>query len=248
MNAAIDFGNEKTVVCLPTRNGIDLIHSPECHRGIPTLVTFGDDRRFWGSAAEREQMKFTTGAICQLKKLINLRFSSPVRQSLESDFGLTLTELDDGLTGVEVTFRKAKFLLRPEQVLSYLIKSADSLVVARDPRSHRYVMTVSPIWNDTQRRIVMEGFRIAGKRCVALVNGTTAAVACYAMKHRNKLPLKASAPALFLDFGSSCLTAAVVRLKVGTVQVSSVAVDPELGGTEFTNLLMRYLISKVQQI
>jgi molecular chaperone DnaK (HSP70) len=248
MNAAIDFGNENTVVCLPTRNGIDLIQDPESRRVMPTLVTFGDDRRFWGSAAEREQMKFTSGTISQLKKLIGLPFSSATRSSIASEFGLTLTELEDGLTGIEVTFRDAKFILRPEQVLAYLIKSIDSLVRARDSRSHRYVMTVSPSWNDTQRRIVMDAFRIAGKPCVSLVNSTTAAVACYAMKHRNKLPLKESAPALFLDFGSSCLTAAVVHLKVGMVQMRSFAVDPELGGTEFTNLLMRYLLSKVQQI
>jgi molecular chaperone DnaK (HSP70) len=160
---------------------------------------------------------------------------------------VTLTELDDGLTGIEVTFCEQKYMLRPEQMLAYLVKSIDSVISAREPRACRYVMTASPTWNDKQRRIVAAAFKVAGKPCLAIVNSTTAAAVAYAMMHRDKLLFKNPVPVLFLDFGSSSLTAAVAQIKAGKVEMLSVVVDTRLGGSEFTSLLVQYLLSKVKQ-
>jgi molecular chaperone DnaK (HSP70) len=243
---AIDFGNENTVICLPASNGIEILVNPDAGRVTPTMVTFGDDRRFWGGAAEREQMRYTSGTVAHLKKLIGLPFSSPTRASIAAEIGATLAPLDNGLTGIELNFRNEKFILRPEQVLAYFMKNIASLATARDSRSKGCVITASPAWNDKQRRLVADAFKIAGQPPLAMVNSTTAAAAAYAMRHRNQLPLKESLPVLFLDFGSSALTAAAARLKKGTVEVLASAVDPQLGGSEFTSTFTDYLLAKVR--
>jgi molecular chaperone DnaK (HSP70) len=244
--AGIDFGNDNTVICLPTATGIEIIANPEAGRISPTAVTYGDDRRYWGGSGEREQIRYTAGGVSQLKKLIGLPFSSPSREALASVIGANLVPLDDGLTGVEVTFRGQTYVLRPEQVLAYLVKGAEALVTARDPRVGRFVLTTSPSWNDKQRRIVTAACRLAGKPCLALVNAPTSVAAAYTMLHNEKLPLDNPVPALFLDFGSSEMTAAVAQLKFGSVEMLSVTNAPQLGGSEFTSLLVQYLISKVQ--
>jgi molecular chaperone DnaK (HSP70) len=245
--ASVDFGNDNTVICLPTANGIEILPNPDAGRTTPTAVTYGDDRRYWGGSGEREQLRHTSGGVTQLKKLIGLPFSSPLRESLSREIGAKLVELDDGQTGVEVNFRDQTYVLRPAQILAYLLKGVDTIVASREPRVSRYVLTSSPVWNDKQRRIVTTAAKLAGKPCLGLVNSTTAAAAAYTMLQSSKLPLDNPVPALFLDFGASGLTAAVARLKLGTVEMLSVTFDPQLGGSEFTNLLTQYLLTKVIQ-
>jgi molecular chaperone DnaK (HSP70) len=245
--AGVDFGNENTVICLPTANGIEILPNPDAGRTTPTAVTYGDERRYWGGSGEREQLRHTSGGVTQLKRLIGLPFSSALRESLAGEIGAKLVELDDGLTGVEVTFREQTYVLRPAQILAYLLKSVDSVVTNREPKVSRYVVTSSPMWNDKERRIVTTAAKLTGKPALALVNNTTAAAAAYTMLHSGKLPLDNPVPALFLDFGASGLSVAVAKLKLGTVQMLSVTFDAKLGGSEFTRVLVEYLLSKVTE-
>jgi molecular chaperone DnaK (HSP70) len=236
LSAGIDFGTEKTVISLPTDRGICIARNSESARTTPSVVTFGDYRRYSGAVAEREQMRYTSGAVTQLKRLIGRPFSSADRKP-------ELVALEDGCTGVRVTFCDKELTLRPEQIVAYFLKSLDSFA----PGVGGYVMTVSPSFSDRQRRILKAALQTVDKNCIRLLNSTTAAAVAFAMMNRNKLPADVPLPALFLDFGASSLSVAVANLRRDNVQMLSATVDPKLGGAEFTNLLVDHLLSKVKE-
>jgi molecular chaperone DnaK (HSP70) len=108
-------------------------------------------------------------------------------------------------------------------------------------------MTVSPSFSVVQRRILKAALRTVDKNCICLVNSTTAAAVAYTMTNKNKIPVDGHLPALFLDFGASSLSVAVANLHREKIQILSAIVDLSLGGIEFTNTLVDYLLSKVKE-
>jgi molecular chaperone DnaK (HSP70) len=131
-------------------------------------------------------------------------------------------------------------VIRPEQTVAYLVReltSADDLVVA-----------VPAVWGEAQRRALVSGLSIASRRCLSLVNSTTAAAICYAMLHRGRLPPPNAAPlpVAFVDIGASNIEIAVALVRQGTVEVRGFVSSDQISGSVMTDRLAAYLQGKYQ--
>ncbi|KAH0795216.1 dnaK protein [Histomonas meleagridis] len=244
--AGFDFGNENYVVGVP-KNGVEIAQSQSSNRISPTMITYTGTRRYVGEPSLHQQMIYLDSTVSQLKRLVCLPFRSKEREVIQDMVSFTLTETDDGYTGVKIPFKEETIIMRPEQCIASILKDMDKMAKTVEPKISKYIVAVSPWWPEKHRRTLLNACKIADIQCLSLVNSTTAAAIAYTMTHPEKLQSEKSEPYVFIDFGNSSMNVAVALLKRGNIEIKSFATDNHLGGSYFTTPLIQYLLDKVKQ-
>ena len=249
--AGLDFGNKNCVVGIPKTHSIDVLLDQGSNRLIPTMVFYGDNRRFPGSFAQHEALQSLSQTITQLKRLVCLNYDSEERKIIEKLIYYDIVKLEDGFTGIKITNTETKEakIYRPEQLIAFLFKSLLKAAQLVQPCISSLAVTVSPWWTEKQRRCIIDACKVGEIDLICLVNSTTAAAVGYVIDHRKRLPKtsEASVPVAFVDLGDSSLNVAVAMLNEESVVIKSFASDEHLGGSHFTSALLAYLVEQTKQ-
>lgn len=248
--ASLDFGNKNVVIGVPKKGSISILLNDASNRLTPAILSYTQARRYFGVHAQTNQLENVKGTIFNLKRFVCLKYDHPEREYLSKIVPFTLAPLEDGFTGIKIKYNEnSEIIIRPEQCIAYLIKSSFNLIQKNDPQITSLVIAVSPWWTEMHRRAIFDACEIASVPCTALVNSTTAATLNYTINHRQKLPEGGNPPAnvVFIDFGDSTLNVAVSKLTQKTLEISSFACDEHLGGSNFTDKLVTYLVSRIKE-
>ena len=246
---AIDFGNENCLVGNPGRGGVDVLVNQASKRITPSMISITDDRVFAGEMAKTQQMGNVKSTITYLKRLVGLKYDDPEREVIEKLIAYPLVKLDDGYIGVEVSTNYKKEVLRIEYCISILLKNLFEIGKLHNVNTKDCVIVVSPWWNESQRRAILDAAELQGFNVQKLLNSTTAAAITYSMYHRTKLPAEESkkVPVAFIDFGDSSLNVAIAMLYQGSIEIKSYVCNQHLGGSYFTTVLSDYLLGIVEK-
>uniref|UniRef100_A0A8C9X9S4 Heat shock protein 4b n=1 Tax=Sander lucioperca TaxID=283035 RepID=A0A8C9X9S4_SANLU len=96
-------------------------------------------------------------------------------------------------------------------------------------------------YTDAERRSVVDAAQIAGLNCLRLMNETTAVALAYGIyKQDLPAPEEKARNVVFVDLGHSGYQTSVCAFNKGKVKVLSTACDPELGGKDFDEVLVRH--------
>ncbi|OHT10329.1 dnaK protein [Tritrichomonas foetus] len=240
--AGIDFGNSNCVIAIPKPTGVEVVLNQSSNRLTPAMVTYTDERRFSGELSSQQQLQYNNNTITDLKRLVMLPFQSELRKKLSKT--LPLVELDDGTTGINISYHDHSLTLRPEQCIAYLLKEMANL-----SGKENFVITVAPWWSEKHRRAMSNACKIAGINCVALLNTTTAAAITYALQHRERLPKpnEPPVPVAFVDIGDSSMNVTIAIIKQQNVEIKAISYNDEINGSLFTDRFEQYLLEKVYQ-
>lgn len=246
--AGIDLGNQYCVVGVPCHGGVDIVPNCNSSRLIPTKVCYTGTRRYNGDDADQQQMMYVDGTISEIKRLFCLPFNSKERELIQSVVAFKMAELPDGYTGIVVNYQDSELILRPEQCLAYILRSMAKLALTKSNKIEQFVISVSPWWPERQRRALFDAARIAGYQKITLINSTTAAAVTYSVYHSNRLPDVDQPPVYmaFVDFGNSSMNVAIAEMNKFKVVIKSFTDDNHLGGSYFTEPLVRYLADIIQ--
>lgn len=249
--ASLDFGNKNVVIGLPEKGSINIILNEASNRLTPAIVSYSKSRRYFGVHAQTNQLENVKGTIFNLKRFVCLKYDDPEREYLSKIVPFSLAPLNDGFTGIKIKYNDddSEKVLRPEQLIAYLIKSSFDLIQKNNQKITSIVIAVSPWWTEMHRRAIFDACEIASVPCPALVNSTTAAAVNYTINHRQKLPEGDQRPVnvIFIDFGDSTLNVAVSKLTQKSLEISSFACDEHLGGSNFTDKLSAYLVGRIKE-
>jgi molecular chaperone DnaK (HSP70) len=69
---AIDFGNENSIVALPSRGGVEILSNQSSQRATPSMVAFTSSQRFAGIFAQQNQMQNIPNTLTNLKRLVGV--------------------------------------------------------------------------------------------------------------------------------------------------------------------------------
>uniref|UniRef100_A0A673XY62 Heat shock protein 4b n=1 Tax=Salmo trutta TaxID=8032 RepID=A0A673XY62_SALTR len=96
-------------------------------------------------------------------------------------------------------------------------------------------------YTDAERRSVVDAAQIAGLNCLRLMNETTAVALAYGI-YKQDLPAPEEKPRIvvFVDIGHSGYQTSVCAFNKGKLKVLATACDPELGGKDFDEMLVRH--------
>ncbi|MFZ2454642.1 MAG: Hsp70 family protein, partial [Trichococcus flocculiformis] len=104
------------------------------------------------------------------------------------------------------------------------------------------VITVPAYFNDAQRQATKDAGRIAGLEVERIVNEPTAAALAYGLDKTDK-----DEKILVFDLGGGTFDVSILELGDGVFDVLSTAGDNKLGGDDFDNKIIDYLVAEFKK-
>ena len=124
------------------------------------------------------------------------------------------------------------------KILGYMKKYAEENL--GQPVS-KAVITVPAYFNDAQRQATKDAGAIAGLDVVRIINEPTAAALAYGME------AKKDETVLVYDLGGGTFDVSVLEIGDGTFEVISTAGDNKLGGDDWDEVLINYIVEEIKK-
>lgn len=124
-------------------------------------------------------------------------------------------------------------------ILSYLKDYAESYL---GETVNKAVITVPAYFNDAQRQATKNAGKIAGLEVERIINEPTAAALAYGLDKQDK-----SQTILVYDLGGGTFDVSILELGDGVFEVKSTSGNTHLGGDDFDNRIMDYLIKEFKK-
>ncbi|MEB2345830.1 MAG: molecular chaperone DnaK [Deltaproteobacteria bacterium] len=236
----IDLGTTNSCVALMDGGTPQIVANAEGARTTPSMVAFTDSgEKLVGQIAKRQAVTNPERTVFAVKRLIGRKFQSSEVERFQqiSPFGVEAAENGDAWVRVGDK-------LAPPQEISALV-----LAKMRETASDFLgepvtdaVITVPAYFNDAQRQATKEAGRIAGLNVLRIINEPTAAALAYGLdKDAGHQRI-----AVF-DLGGGTFDISVLELGDGVFEVKSTNGDTFLGGEDFDERIVDWLIKGFQE-
>jgi len=235
----IDLGTTNSCVALFDNNEPVIVANSEGARTTPSMVAFSPaGEKLVGQIAKRQAVTNPRNTIYAAKRLIGRRFDSAEVQRFKSIAPFPIETGDNG----EVRVRIGDRAYSPQEV------SAMVLTRMRETASDYLgepiedaVITVPAYFDDSQRQATQEAGRIAGLNVLRIINEPTAAALAFGLDR------KSSGRVAVFDLGGGTFDVSILEISEGVFEVRSTNGDTYLGGEDFDNRIVDYLIGLFEE-
>lgn len=237
-----DVGFLNCYVAVARAGGIETVANEYSDRCTPACVSFGPRNRAIGAAAKSQIVTNCKNTVQGFKRFHGRAFSDPFVQRLKNSLVYDIAQMPTGTTGIKVMYMEEEKVFSIEQVTAMLLtKMKETAEQALKKPVADCVVSVPCYYTDAERRSVVDAAQIAGLNCLRLMNETTAVALAYGI-YKQDLPAPEEKPrnVVFVDLGHSGYQTSVCAFNKGKVKVLSTACDPELGGRDFDEALVRH--------
>lgn len=238
---AIDFGNKNCIVAGRKESSINILNNQEFQRLTPTMISFSQHRRYFGSSAQQKQMENVKSTITQLKQLVGLPYQSEKRQAIEKLESCTLVPGPTTNTFFKIDFLEKERVFSVEQCVAYLLYNCFEIAKLNNVIADKCVIVVPPWWSEVERRIIIDSAKVTGIKIAKLLNSTTAEAISYFVDHKKIVDEQESKHAVFIDFGDCCFNSAIVQFHKESIEVKGYSYNNDISGSSLTQILANYL-------
>ncbi|MFD2369733.1 molecular chaperone DnaK [Brevibacillus sp. GCM10020057] len=130
----------------------------------------------------------------------------------------------------------------PQQISAMILQKlkADAESYLGQPVTQA-VITVPAYFNDSQRQATKDAGKIAGLEVLRIVNEPTAAALAYGMEKSDDQTV------LVFDLGGGTFDVSILELSEGFFEVKATSGDNQLGGDDFDQVIIDYLVSEFKK-
>ena len=233
----IDLGTTNSCVSVMEGKGAKVIENAEGNRTTPSVVSFGDERLV-GTPAKRQAVTNPTNTIFATKRLIGRKFDGDSVQKDIQTSPFKIVKADNGDAWVESNGEKYS----PSQISAFVLqKMKETAEKYLGQEVTKAVITVPAYFNDSQRQATKDAGKIAGLDVERIVNEPTAAALAYG------LDKKKSGTVAVYDLGGGTFDISILEIGDGVFEVKSTNGDTSLGGEDFDNVLVNYIVSEFKK-
>ncbi|MCB9665385.1 MAG: molecular chaperone DnaK [Alphaproteobacteria bacterium] len=230
----IDLGTTNSVVAVMDGDKPAVIVNDEGQRTTPSVVGFAKDgERLVGISARRQAVTNPENTVYSSKRLIGRRFDE-AKSDVER-LPYTITKADNGDCRIRV---QGKDYSPPEVSALVLQKLKLQAEAYLGQPVTEAVITVPAYFNDSQRQATKDAGRIAGLEVKRIINEPTAAALAYGMEKKSDETI-----AVF-DLGGGTFDISILEVDDNVVEVRSTNGDTHLGGDDFDDVVVDWLIGK----
>ena len=230
----IDLGTTNSCVSLMEGTQAKVIENAEGKRTTPSVVAFGDEQLV-GEPAKRQAVSNPANTIFAAKRLIGRKFDGDSVQKDIQTSPFKITKADNGDAWIEAKGDKYS----PSQISAFVLqKMKETAEKYLGQEVKKAVITVPAYFNDSQRQATKDAGKIAGLEVERIVNEPTAAALAYG------LDKKKSGTVAVYDLGGGTFDISILEIGDGVFEVKSTYGDTSLGGEDFDNALVDYLIKE----
>jgi molecular chaperone DnaK len=237
----IDLGTTNSVVAVMEGGEPTVIPSAEGGRTVPSVVAFTKTgERLVGQVAKRQAITNPQNTIYSIKRFMGRRWEDPeVKRSRE--MVPYKVEKDPKSDGVRVVTSDAKTYTPPEISAMILQKLKADAEAYTGEKITEAVITVPAYFDDTQRQATKDAGRIAGLDVKRIINEPTASALAYGLDRK-----KDEQVAVY-DLGGGTFDISILELGDGVFEVKAVAGDTHLGGDDFDQRVIDWLLAEFKR-
>ncbi len=235
----IDLGTTNSAMAVMEGGEPVIIANAEGGRTTPSMVAVsGSGERLVGTVAKRQAVTNPDGTIFSVKRLMGRRFEdAEVTQLREvAPFGLNAASNGDA----HVTMGDRDY--SPPEISAMILQKlkADAEAYLGEEVTEA-VITVPAYFNDSQRQATRDAGRIAGLEVLRIINEPTAASLAYG------LDKKGDEVIAVYDLGGGTFDISILEIGDGTFQVQATNGDTFLGGDDFDNAVIDFLVAEFKR-
>jgi molecular chaperone DnaK len=235
----IDLGTTNSVVAVMSGGEPIVIPSAEGERLIPSVVAVNKNHeRIVGRTARNQAIVNPENTIFSIKRLMGRKFNDAEVQRTISRVPYKISAASNG--DVRVTLDGKEY--SPPEISAMILSKLKADAEAYLGESvNQAVITVPAYFNDSQRNATKDAGRIAGLEVLRIINEPTASSLAYGLdKKKNEI-------IAVYDLGGGTFDISVLDVGEGVFQVRSTNGDTFLGGDDFDQRLMDFLIEEFRK-
>ena len=232
----IDLGTTNSCVAVLEGGQPIIVPNSEGGRTTPSIVGFGKGQRLVGQLAKRQAVTNAENTVYSIKRFIGRRW-----QDTEAERGRVAYHCQRGRDDtVNIKIRDREFT--PQEISAMILQKlkADAEAYLGEPINEA-VITVPAYFTDAQRQATKDAGMIAGLEVLRIINEPTAAALAYGLDKQNE-----DQHILVFDLGGGTFDVSILQLGKGVFEVKATAGNNHLGGDDFDNLLVRWLVENFQ--
>jgi L1 cell adhesion molecule like protein len=236
----IDLGTSTSCVGIWKDGKVEIIANDQGNRITPSYVSFTAEERLIGDAAKSAASSNPNNTVYQAKRLIGKKFDDPEVQSDMKLLSYDVINKDDK-PSIQVEFRGEQKVFTPEEIGSMVLTKMKEIAESFLGESVTdAVITVPAYFNDSQRQATKDAGTIAGLNVLRIINEPTAAAIAYGLDKKSSKEKHI----LIADIGGGTADFTVLTLEDSIFEVKATAGDTHLGGEDFDNRLVQYLMNE----
>ena len=233
----IDLGTTNSCVAVISSGDPEVITNEEGARTTPSVVAFTDKGdRLVGQTARRQAVTNPKKTIFSAKRFIGMKTND-----MQEEIGrvpYAIINANDGSCRIKVGDKDYSPQEISAQVLSKLKEAAERYLGESVTEA---VITVPAYFNDAQRQATRDAGKIAGLDVKRIINEPTAAALAYGMDKKGERKIAV------YDLGGGTFDISILEIDAGVVEVLSTNGNTHLGGDDFDNVLIDYIVAEFEK-
>ncbi|KAJ3155360.1 70-kilodalton heat shock protein [Geranomyces michiganensis] len=235
----IDLGTTNSCVAVMDGKTPRVIENAEGGRTTPSVVAFSKEGELIvGTPAKRQAVVNPENTLFATKRLIGRRFEDAEVQKDIGTVSYKIVKHSNGDAWLEARGKRYSPSQIGAFVLQNLKETAQSFL--GKPVQHA-VVTVPAYFNDAQRQATKDAGQIAGLDVKRVINEPTAAALAYGLEKAGDKVVAV------YDLGGGTFDISILELQQGVFEVKSTNGDTHLGGEDFDNTMVRYIVDQFKK-
>lgn len=235
----IDLGTTFSCVGIYKNGRVDILPNDQGNRITPSIVSFGPDgERLVGESARVSSTLDPRNTIYSVKRLIGRRFDDV---TVQKDLKLLPYKIigKDNKPYISVNVGGQEKTYAPEEISSMILVKMKEIAEASLGQEVKHaVITVPAYFNDSQRQSTKDAGVISGINVLRIINEPTAAAIAYGLDKKGQ----GEKNILVYDLGGGTFDVSLLTIEDGVFEVVATAGDTHLGGDDFDQRTMEYLM------
>lgn len=234
----IDLGTTNSAFAYMVAGKPEVITNAEGDRTTPSVVAVTKKgERLVGKVAQRQRVTNPKNTIYGIKRLIGRKIDDP-----EVKHDMDIMPYKIVKKGNQAAVEMDGKTYTPEEisamVLSKIKADAEAFLGEKVTEA---IITVPAYFDDSQRQATKDAGKIAGLEVKRIINEPTAAALAYGLESKKDEQI-----AVF-DLGGGTFDVSILELGDGVFEVKSTNGDTHLGGEDFDNIIVNYLIDEFKK-
>ena len=235
----IDLGTTNSCVAIMDGSQPKVLENAEGTRTTPSVVAFAEnDERLVGQSAKRQAVTNPENTLFAIKRLMGRSFDDKSVKKEVSRVPYKIIKADNNDAWLESRGKKYS----PSQISAFILqKMKETAEKYLGQAVTKAVITVPAYFNDSQRQATKDAGKIAGLEVLRIINEPTAASLAYG------LDKKVGKKIAVYDLGGGTFDISILEIGDGVFEVKSTNGDTFLGGEDFDEKIVNYLVDEFKK-
>lgn len=234
----IDLGTTNSAFAYMVAGKPEVITNAEGDRTTPSVVAVTKKgERLVGKVAQRQRVTNPKNTIYGIKRLIGRKFDD---KEVQRDVEISPYKIIKKGNGVAVEMNGKEYT--PEEISAMILSKikADAEAFLGEKVTEA-IITVPAYFDDSQRQATKDAGKIAGLEVKRIINEPTAAALAYGLESKKDEKI------VVFDLGGGTFDVSVLELGDGVFEVMSTNGDTHLGGEDFDNIIVNFLVDEFKK-